>query len=86
MKKSDLSPMDMDRIVETILSGMTLKEKSLIANMDENSLPYLQYAFDVYISRDIGEDPDAGREIMKRVWQKLQKTHRIRIVKKRGNP
>jgi len=71
----------MQRIVADILSGMSLKEKSLIAQMDEKSLPYLQYAFDVYISKNAGEDPEAGREIMKRVWQTLQETHRIRIVK-----
>ena len=74
--------MDMDRIVADILSAMSLKEKSLIANMDEKSLPYLQYAFDVYISRQIGDDPQTGRDIMQRVWQTLQATHRIRIVKK----
>lgn len=72
---------DIDEFVADILSTMSLKEKSLIANMDEESLPYLQYAFDVYISRDIGDDPETGREIMKRVWQTLKKTHRIRLVK-----
>lgn len=69
-----------------ILSVMSLKEKSLIANMDAESLPYLQYAFDVYISRDIGDDPETGREIMKRVWQTLKKTHRIRLVKEGTQP
>ncbi|MBC2709666.1 MAG: hypothetical protein HGJ94_01215 [Desulfosarcina sp.] len=86
MKKNSHPSLDTDRIVEDILSGMSLKEKSLIANMDEKSLPYLQYAFDVYISRDVGNDPDAGREIMKRVWQKLQATHRIRLVKEGRKP
>jgi hypothetical protein len=52
----------MDRIVTDILSAMSLKEKSLIANMDEKSLPYLQYAFDVYLSRNIGDDPETGQE------------------------
>ncbi len=67
-----------------ILSGMSLKEKSLIANMDKKNLPYLQYAFDVYISKDIGDDPETGQEIMKRIWRTLQETHRIRLVKKSG--
>ena len=73
---------DLDRIVYDIIAAMSLKEKSLIANMDEKSLPYLQYAFDVYISRDIGDDPERGQEIMKRVWQTLHATHRIRLVGK----
>ena len=81
MKHTKKNPLDMQRIVADILSGMSLKEKSLIAQMDEKSLPYLQYAFDVYISKDIGDDPETGQEIMKRVWQTLKETHRIRLVK-----
>ena len=73
---------DMDLIVDDILAGMSLKEKSLIANMDKKSLPYLQYAFDVYISREIGDDQETGRKIMERVWQILQDSHRIRLVKR----
>ena len=69
-----------DQIVIDILATLSLKEKALIANMDARSLPYLQYAFDVYISRAVGSDPESGRAIMKRVWQTLQKTHRIRLV------
>ena len=86
MKKNNHDTLDMDRIVVGILSGMSLKEKALIANMDENSLPYLQYAFDVYISKDIGDDPETGQEIMKRVWQTLKETHRIRLVAGSGKP
>ena len=74
----------MRQIVEDILAGMSLKEKALIANMDEKSLPYLQYAFDVYISREVGDDPETGREIMHQVWHSLQKTHRIRLVNVSG--
>ena len=78
--------MDIQRIVASILSGMSLKEKSLIAQMDEKSLPYLQYAFDVYISKKAGDDPETGREIMKRIWQTLQETHRIRIIRDGERP
>ena len=81
MKNQDLPSPDMNRIVAGILSGMSLKEKSLIANMDRKSLPYLQYAFDVYLSKDIGNDPETGQEVMRRIWQTLQETHRIRLVK-----
>lgn len=82
MKKNEQPSRDMALIVSDILAGMSLKEKSLIANMDEKSLPYLQYAFDVYISKSIGNDQETGRMIMKRVWQVLQETHRIRLVQK----
>jgi hypothetical protein len=81
MKNEIHTPADLDRIVYDIIAAMSLKEKSLIANMDEKSLPYLQYAFDVYISPNVGDDPEMGRRIMRRVWQVLQATHRIRLVK-----
>ena len=86
MKPNDTKAMDTEQIVADILSTMSLKEKALIANMDEKSLPYLQYAFDVYISRNVGEDPDTGREVMKQVWQALQATHRIRLIRESGQP
>lgn len=86
MKATKHPHVDMQQIVRDILSGMSLKEKSLIAHMDEKSLPYLQYAFDVYISRDAGDDPETAREIMKRVWQTLQQTHRIHLVRESGRP
>ena len=86
MKPKNRTMLDMDQIVADILTAMSLKEKSLIANMNEKSLPYLQYAFDVYISQNIGDDPEAGREIMKRIWQTLQETHRIRIVGEHSQP
>jgi hypothetical protein len=79
--KQGKHPLDLQRIVADILAGMSLKEKSLIANMNEKSLPYLQYAFDVYISKDAGDDAETGREIMKRVWRTLQETHRLRLVR-----
>ena len=82
MKNKKIPFRDIDPIVTDILSAMSLKEKSLIANMDEKSLPYLQYAFDVYISRRIGDDTENGKTIMRRIWQRLQETHRIRIVGK----
>ena len=71
----------MQRMVSEILAGMSLKEKSLIAHMNARSLPYLQYAFDIYIDRQIGNDPELGRELIQLLWQRLQKTHRIRLVR-----
>ena len=71
----------LQRIVNEILAGMSLKEKSLIARMSDRSLPYLQYAFDIYIDRQIGDDPELGRQIIQLLWQRLQETHRIRLVR-----
>ena len=79
-------PEDVDTIADEILAGMSLKEKSLIAHMDERSLPYLQYAFDIYLSPEVGDDPEKGQAIMQRVWKRLQETHRIRLVKGKDEP
>ena len=80
MDKPRHSPGEIDRIVADILASMSLKEKALIANMDEESLPYLQYAFDVYISREVSDDPETGKAVMRRLWRTLHATHRIRLV------
>ena len=80
MDKSHQLSREIDQIVTDILATLSLKEKAVIANMDARSLPYLQYAFDVYISRAVGDDPQIGQQVMKRVWQTLHTTHRIRLV------
>jgi len=68
---------DIDEVVLDILDGMSLREKAAIAQLDEEDLPYLQYAFDVFV----GEDDDFGKDVMHLIWQVLQKTHRIRSVR-----
>jgi hypothetical protein len=68
---------DLDEIVLDILDGMSLREKTLIANLDEDDVPYLQYAFSTLVS----EDDELGEVVMYRIWKVLQETHRIRSVK-----
>jgi hypothetical protein len=75
------STAEINRIAADIIAGMSLKEKSLIAHMRAENLPHLQYAFDMYIDKKIGDDPALGRKITRRVWQELQATHRIRLAK-----
>ena len=71
---------NIDRVVADIMAAMSLKEKSIIANMGEKSLPYLEYAFDAYIAHRIGNDEEYGRIIIKHLWETLRATHRLRIV------
>ncbi len=44
-----ITPENIDQIVQDILEDMPLKEKAIIANLDEDKVPYLQYDFDVCI-------------------------------------
>ena len=74
-------PTDIDQIVQDILADMSLKEKVAIANLDEGDIKYLQYAFDVCVVGKLGDDPDEGKDVMHRIWQVLQETHRVRCLK-----
>lgn len=61
---SDISNIDL--IVHEILGDMPLKEKAAIANLDEDKVPYLQYAFDVCIRGQLGQDDDRSRRMVAR--------------------
>ena len=72
---------NIDQIVRDILADMPLKEKAIIANLDEDKVHYLQYAFDVCIRGQLGKDDEISKDVMHRIWEVLQKTHRLRSVK-----
>ena len=72
---------DIDQIVGDILADMPLKEKAIIANLDEDKVPYLQYAFDVCIRGQLGKDDKMSKDVMHRIWEVLQETHRVRCIK-----
>jgi hypothetical protein len=71
----------LDEIVQEILADMPLKEKAAIANLDEEKVPYLQYAFDVCVRSQLGKDDEMCKDVIHRVWRVLQETHRVRCVK-----
>jgi hypothetical protein len=66
-----------------IISELPLKEKTAIANMDEEDVEVLQRVFDFYVRRKM--DFDSGDEeyarIMNEIWIRLRETHRLRVVK-----
>ncbi len=74
-------PSNIDQIVEEILADIPLKEKAIIANLDEEKVPYLQYAFDTCIKDQLGKDDETSTDVMHRVWEVLHETHRIRSLK-----
>jgi hypothetical protein len=80
-KKIMTNPFDIDQIVQDILADMPLKEKAAIANIDEDKVPYLQYAFDVVSEVNSGMDDEMSKDVMHRIWEVLQETHRVRCVK-----
>ena len=72
---------DIDQIVQDILADMPLKEKAAIANLDKDKVPHLQYAFDSCIGSQLGKDDEMSKDVMHRIWELLQETHRVRCVK-----
>ena len=76
-----INPSNIDQIVRDILVDMPLKEKAIIANLDEDKVPCLQYAFDVCIRGQLGKDDEMGKEVMHGIWEVLKGTNRIRSVK-----
>ena len=74
-------PTDIDPIVQEILSDMSMKEKADIANLDEEDILHFHDLFDACFSGRLGLNDETGKDVIVRIWQVLQETHRIRIVK-----
>jgi hypothetical protein len=70
-----------DQLVQEILTDIPLKEKTVIANLNADEVPYLQFAFDLCVSKQLGKDGPMVRTVVYRLWQMLKKTHRLRCVK-----
>jgi len=71
----------LDQIVDEIISELPLEEKVSLANMGEDNIEVLQSVLDLYIRSKIDPDDEEYTVIMKMLWEKLQKTHRLMIVK-----
>ncbi|WP_319409480.1 hypothetical protein [uncultured Desulfosarcina sp.] len=72
---------EIDQIVQEILEDKSLKEKADIANLEEKDILHFQDLFDTYISGQLCQDNEIGKDVMNRVWEVLQETHRIRSEK-----
>ena len=68
---------DVVDIVADILDGMSFREKTIIANVEEREVPSFVETFD----RIAGDDPEMSRTIVKLLWKVLHQTHRVRRVK-----
>lgn len=73
-----------EKVVNEIISEMSLKEKSSIAKMNEDTIDSLASVFRPHIKNKIGVEPEDENEyslIIRTLWEKLQSTHKLRIVK-----
>lgn len=84
---------NVDDVVNRMMSEMSLKHKVSIANLKTREIQTLQYALDLYINsrREAAKISDMKKTgvyanetvtvIVKTLWLKLQKTHKLRMVK-----
>ena len=93
LASQDDSSQIVEDVVNQIVSELSLKQKVIIANLMIDEIETLQYAIDLYISSrpemtavsDMDKtglfDDEAYTVIMKKLWNKLRKTHKLRIIK-----
>jgi len=78
---NNLSPAD--EIIEEIISELPLKERVAIANMNKEAVEILKNIFNKYVraKTDTETDDSEYTDMMNNLWLKLQKTHRLRVIK-----
>ena len=58
-----------------------LKERVSLTNMDKENAEVLQNVLDLYIRSKINLEDEEYTVIMKALWERLKKTHKLRTVK-----
>ena len=72
----------MTDIIDDIITDLPLRERTLIANMDEVDVEILQSVFKAYIQSKIGLPKYKERiDFVRQLADKLKKTHKLRIVR-----
>ena len=69
------------QIVDEIISELPLRERTSYANMKKEDIDVLQSVFDLYVGNKIDPEGEEYTNIMNNLLRRLQKTHRLRIVK-----
>jgi len=59
---------------------MPLKERVSLANMKREDIEVLQTVFDLYIREKIESEDMEYEDIMNKIWNRLQETHKLRVV------
>ena len=70
-----------DDIVDQIIDDLPLKERVLVARMDETDAGILEAVFEQYVIEKMGGSIPNGKKIMERLWGKLRDTHGLKLIK-----
>ena len=75
------NPDHTETIADEILADLSLRDKNIIAHMDENDIMCLACRFSRYINEKApGSDSQKRMDIVRAVWSKLRESHRLRVV------
>ena len=69
------------QIVDEIISEMSLEDRFYLANMEKKDVDVLQGVYDLYIRNKVDSDDNEYENIMHELWERLKKTHRLRVVR-----
>ncbi len=64
-----------------IISELPLKERVSLANLNKEDVDTLQHVFDLYIRNKADHEDGEYANIMNKLWEQLQETHRLRVIK-----
>ena len=72
-----MQPINIDMIVQEILTDMSLKDKASIAN----TKPAADTKLDDVFEELTREDDETSKAVLRKIWQELHESYRIRRVK-----
>ena len=68
------------QFVDEIISEMPLKERVSLAHMKREDVETLQSVFNLYVRDRIESEDMEYEDIMNKIWNRLQETHKLRVV------
>ena len=74
-----VNPDHTETITNEILADLSLREKNIIAHMDNLSIEILQAILERH-AESKGYWIEDGRNVVKSIWAKLYESHRLRAV------
>jgi hypothetical protein len=66
-------------IATEILQDLSLREKSIIAHMDEMDVEILEAILERYVEGKGSRIYD-GKDVVKRIWDEFYESHRLKVV------
>jgi hypothetical protein len=69
-----------ETIVNEMFSELPLREKHIIAHMDEMDVGILEAILERYVEGKGSRIYD-GKDVVKRIWAKLHESHRLKVIK-----